>query len=493
MSDRSQTQGKSVRKALKLSLAQKFIAFVFSFGSVVIVSRLLTPAEIGVFSVAAGFVALIHMLRDFGVSEFVVQEPVLDESMIRTVFTMNLIIAWSLGGIIVLASGAIGSFYAEVGVAHVLRVLGFMFFLLPFGTTSMALMNRDMEFGKLVKVRIGESVIRSSTTVALAYAGFSYMSMAWSAVMGIVVMIAGCTLWGWKYRVTGLSLVHWRRVLHFGSNRTVSDIANQLGDQSANLVIAKMLGMTATGLYSRGYGVINMYRTNVLGAIGSVAFPAFAREQRENEGGPRLFLKALVYTTGISWPFFACGVILAYPIINIMFGDQWNAAVPLMRWLCAAALVGTLIYQCNRFLVAMGRVGTVTRVEVQYQSARIAISIAAAFYSVAAVAASQILVYVIATVLYYRQLQVYPALVVGKCAKALVPSAVVTLITSIVPLGVVLWPELMRRHMLSAFALAFVGGGAGWVFGLVATRHPLLDEIKRALISVSARYRLMRG
>ncbi|MEO5811278.1 MAG: lipopolysaccharide biosynthesis protein [Rhodanobacter sp.] len=493
MPNKNQKQGSSVRKALSLSFIQQFVAFVFSFGSVTIISRLLTPSEVGVFSIAAGFVALIHMLRDFGVSEFVVQAPVLDESLVRTVFTMNLVIAWCLAGVIVAASGAIGTFYADIGVTRVLRVLGLVFFLLPFGTTAMALLKREMEFGKIAKIRIGESIARSCSAVALAYAGFSYMSMAWSAVVGILVLIVGCTAWGWRYRVKGVSLSQWKRVLHFGSNRTVSDIASQLGDQSASLVIGKMLGMTDTGLFSRGYGVVNMYRTNVLGAIGAVAFPAFAREHREHDAAPALFLKALVYTAAISWPFFACGIILAYPTINILFGDQWNAAVPLMRWLCGAAMIGTLMFQCNRFLVALGRVRTVTRVELQYQSLRVGITIGAAFYGVAAVAASQILVYIIATVLYYRKLRVYEDLAVHKCVRALAPSLVVTLGACVVPAVVVLWPGFVARHMLSAFAIALIGGGAGWLLGLAIARHPLLDELKRVFSRVSARFQPMRG
>ncbi|HEU0196476.1 MAG TPA: oligosaccharide flippase family protein, partial [Nevskiaceae bacterium] len=89
--------GTGIRKALSLSFIQTFVSLVFSFGSVIIVSHILTPSEIGVFSVAAGMVALIHMLRDFGVSEYLVQEQELNESSIRTVFTINLAIAWVLG------------------------------------------------------------------------------------------------------------------------------------------------------------------------------------------------------------------------------------------------------------------------------------------------------------------------------------------------------------------------------------------------------------
>lgn len=469
----------SVRRALSVTLGQRGITLIFSFGSTIILSRLLTPAEVGVYSVAAGLLALVQMLRDFGVSEYLVQKQTLDRGVIGTVFTMNLAIAWCLGATVLLTSGPIGAFYGNPGLTRVLAVMSLVFFLLPFGTTTQALLSRNMEFGKLARIHLAGSVTRSCVKVGLAFMGFSYMSLAWGSVAGILITIAGFSIWGWQYRVRALSLTYWRQVLHFGSSRTVADVASQLGGQSANIVIGKMLGMTDAGLYSRGYGFVSMFRTNILGAIGTVAFPAFAREHRENATAPELYRKALVYITGISWPFFACGAILAYPIITILFGRQWEAAVPLMRWLCVAALIGTLMYQANRFLVALGRVHTVTKVELQYQIARVVITIAAAFHSAEAVAAAQVLVMALATALYYRQMRCYPVLTFGNCAKALVPSGVVTITTSVVPAIVVLWPGFVHQYTVGAFALAFIGGGIGWMLGLALSHHPLLEELRQ--------------
>lgn len=491
--DKGNKPQKSIRRALSLSFAQTLVSMVVSFGAIIIVSHLLTPAEIGVFSVAAGLVALIQMLRDFGVSEFLVQEKELDEQKIRTVFTINLIIAWSLGVALFAFSGVIGNFYGNAGVSEVLKVLSIVLILLPFGAVTQTLLRRDLEFGKLVRIKLGESLTRGCTTVALAYAGFTYMSMAWSSLAGSLVMVAGCAVWGAQYRVNGLGLKHWRRVLHFGSNRTISDIAYQIGEQSANLVIGRVLGMADTGLYSRGYGVVNMFRSNVITAIGSVAFPAFAREHRETGRAPELFLKSLVYLTGISWPFFAAGVLLAFPLVRILFGDQWDAAVPLMRWLCGAAIIGTLTYQCNQFLVALGRVRTVTLVEVQYQLVRIAITVAAAFYSVEAVAAVQIVVYAIAALLYYRKMRQYAMLSVRNCARTLVPSASITLATCIVPAVVVAWPGLVQHHMLPALCVAVVGGCIGWLACLRIVRHPLLGELQRAAARFPGLRRIIYG
>jgi O-antigen/teichoic acid export membrane protein len=485
---------RGVRKALSLSFIQTFISLVFSIASVTIVSRLLTPAQIGVFSVAVGLVALVHMLRDFGVSEFVIQENIIDEDMIRTAFTVNLVIAWCLAVILFVCSGAIGRFFDDPGVARVTKVLSLIFVVFPFGTVTQALMKRDLEFGKLLKVRMGETVTRSSLTVGLAYAGFTYMSMAWASLAAICVTVIGCTIWGWEYRVRGLSLAKWKRVLKFGMNRTISDIVVQIGTQSPNIIVGKMLGMGDAGFYSRGYGIVNIFRTNVIGAVGAVAFPAYARDHRETNTAPELFLRSLVYLTGISWPFFAFAAIMAYPIIHVMFGNQWDTAVPLMRWLCGAAVVGTLVYQCNGLFTAVGRYREVTSVEIQFQLSRVALVIMAVFYGLQAVAASQVLVYVIAVVLYYRKLVKYDALKISKIITALLPSGVITVTSCVVPAAVfVLWPGSVSRHVVPALVVAAAGAGAGWLLGVVLTRHPLLFEIKHVLSSFNSRLRSLPG
>lgn len=480
--------GTSVRKALWQRLTQTGITFGFTVATVTIVSRLLTPAEVGVFSVAAAFVALVHMLRDFGVSEFVVQEKVLSDDLVRSAFTFNLIIAWVLAAALFGSSSLIGDFYGDQGVARVTRVISLVFVLMPFGTTTMACMKREMRFGAIMIIQTTETLVRGSATIALAYFGFSYMSMAWASVAGMVVVVTGCAVFGGQYRVRGLGFTDWKRVLHFGSNRTISDIAAQLGMQSANIVVGRMLGMAAAGFYSRGYGLVNMFRTNVIGAIGVVAFPAYAREHRDSNTAPQLYRKSLVYLTGISWPFFAFSTLMAYPIIRIAFGSQWMAAVPLMRWLCGAAILGTLIYQCNDLLTAIGRYREVTRIEVQYQLVRVALAVAAAFYSVEAVAASQVLVYAVAIVLYYHKLGGYEVLRARSLLAGLMPSAMLTVATSIVPAAVlVLWPGSSAAHYLPAFLVAAAGAAATWLAGVFLLRHPISLEFANAAATLRAR------
>ena len=471
----------SLRKALSLSFAQTYTSLAFNFVTIIIVSRLLTPAQIGVFSISVALVELVHMLRDFGVSEYLVQENDLDEAKIRTAFTLNLIIAWILAAILFFASNWIGRFYGNSGVGQVVRVLSVVFILLPLGTTAMALLRRDMEFGAIYKIRFGEIVVRCGLTIGLAFAGFSYMSMAWASLAAMVVLVVGCAIWGWKYRVRGLGLSQWRLIVPFSLNRTTADIVIRLGIQSPNIVIGKILGMADAGFYSRGYGIVNLFQEKVVNAVNAVAFPALAQEHRERDTAPELFIRSLVHLTGISWPFFGFAVLMASPLIRLLFGNQWDAAVPVMRWLCGAAIIGTLIYQCNDFFTAVGRVGVVTSVEIQYQLIRVGLVIVTAFYSIEAVAASQIIIYAIAITLYYRKLTLYKSLTAIKLVKALVPSALVMVTTCIVPSIIFIWPKFISAHYILALIIAGVGAGLGWLLGLKLAGHPIMNEIRRSI------------
>jgi len=482
-----------LRKAIIWSFAQRYTGLVLSFPSLMILSRILTPAQIGVFSVSAALVALVHMLRDFGVSEYLVQEKNLDEAKIRTAFTLNLIIAWVLAVMLFLSSNMIANFYDNPGVGQVVRVLSGNFILLPFGTTAMACLRRDLAFGTLYKIRLGESVVRTGGTLGLAFAGFGYMSMAWGSLGAIAALIIGCTVWAHKYRARGLGLSQWRRIIRFSVTRTISDIVSRLGMQSADIIVGKTLGMAAVGFYSRGYGVVNIFRDNVVSAINLVALPAFAHEHRERGAAPELFIRSLVYQTGISWPFFGFAILTAAPLIQFFFGSQWGAAVPVMRWLCAAAILGSLIFQCDEFFTAIGRVGVVTSVEIQYQLVRVGIVIVAAFYSIEAVAASQIIVYAIAVTLYYRKLTRYESLTVTKLVSALLPSAVVAVTTCLVPALIILSPGFISTHYILAPIIASAGAGLGWLLGAMLVKHPLLDEIKHVILSLRRRFHGFQG
>ena len=117
----------SVRKSLALSFASKYSDLVITTVTVLVLARLLTPEEIGIYSVGAAVVAMAHVVRDFGVGNYLIQEKELTQDRIRTAFAVTLIIGWTMAAVLFAASGPVSRLYAEPGLAHVMKVLSLTF------------------------------------------------------------------------------------------------------------------------------------------------------------------------------------------------------------------------------------------------------------------------------------------------------------------------------------------------------------------------------
>ena len=90
---------KSVRLALLSSLAGNYISVALQLLSTVIIARLLTPTEIGIYAVAAVLAQLAAQFRDFGMAEYLIQEKDLTNEKIRAAFGVNIIISWTMSAI----------------------------------------------------------------------------------------------------------------------------------------------------------------------------------------------------------------------------------------------------------------------------------------------------------------------------------------------------------------------------------------------------------
>ena len=111
-----------VRRSFLLSLADNYLAIVLQLASTVIIARLLTPAEVGVFAIATVFSALASSFRDFGMAEYLIQARDLNHEKIRAALTMNIMVSWAMAATLFLAAPAAAAFYreqGEIGRAHV--------------------------------------------------------------------------------------------------------------------------------------------------------------------------------------------------------------------------------------------------------------------------------------------------------------------------------------------------------------------------------------
>lgn len=346
----------SVRGALLWSFGERYASLIITVASTMILARILTPAQIGVFSLCAAVVAVAGILRDFGISEYLIQEKQLTQDKMRAAFTLALIIAWTIAIIVFSSRNIIADYYAEEGVSEVLTVLSLNFVILPFASPAFALLNREMAFRKIFAAQISSNAIHAATSITLAVLGYSYMSLAWASVASTLMqtVLLGFLRPRESFLMPGLKDA--KTVLAYGSMFVTSRIVETFTRNAHEFVIAKQFGFISVGLFSRAFGLIDLFYTNFTSAMLRVTTPLFANDLRNGNDLSLRYASSTSILTVFAWPFLGYLALMSSEIILVLFGPQWGEAAPVVSILALSMFPNYLVTLGPSLLSATGHV-----------------------------------------------------------------------------------------------------------------------------------------
>lgn len=345
----------STRTSLALSFAEKYVSLFIQLGTVIVLARLLSPLETGMYSVAAGMVNIAQAIRDFGAGSYVVQEKELTRARLASALWVSV----SLGaGLCLLFAGSaplIAAAFSEPRLAGIITVMSLNFVTVGFASIGAARLRREMNFRALSLIGIASVAVHSTASIVLAALGFGAMGMAWASVLGVGSGLAG-NLIVHRDLILAPTLREWRRVCGFGVLVMTSTIFGEIGARAPDVVIGRVLGIETAGFFSRGNGLITLFEQAFLGAVMPVAGASLARSHRDGERLDSPFLTMLSLLVVTAWPVLAVIAVLAQPIITVMFGPVWLPSVVVATPLCVAGaflVVGRVV---AALLVGIGAV-----------------------------------------------------------------------------------------------------------------------------------------
>src|SRR5512143_3333286 len=106
----------SARRSLVFSFLDRYASLGLNVISAMIIARLLTPTEIGVFAVTMAMIGLVSTVRDLGAGQYMVQERELTVERIRAVWAVQLGIGGLLALLVALAALPAGHFYGDARI-----------------------------------------------------------------------------------------------------------------------------------------------------------------------------------------------------------------------------------------------------------------------------------------------------------------------------------------------------------------------------------------
>jgi O-antigen/teichoic acid export membrane protein len=323
----------------------------------VVLARLLTPAEFGVVGAALVIVGFSQIFSELGVGPAIVQRAKLSQTHMRVGFTLSLILSCLTGIVIMLSAPLFVAFFRMPELKSVVQVLALIFPITGPSIVAEALLQREMQFKQLTIIRlVSYTVGYGAVGIVLAAIGWGVWALVFAQLGQALINSAIFLLL--KREVIGLTLQkkELKQLLNFGTGLSLAKIANYAARQIDNLVVGRWLGAEALGIYGRAYQFM-MTPTNLFGSImNQVLFPAMASVQDEKERLARAYTRALAVIAMFTLPLSGIFIVLAPEIVMVLLGTQWEAVVLPFQILAAVLLFRTSYKISDSLVRALGAV-----------------------------------------------------------------------------------------------------------------------------------------
>lgn len=478
----------SVRRSLVWMLLSQGGLFVLQFGGSVAMARLLTPYEMGIFAVAYAIVGILSTIRALGLSSFIIREPDLKPDIVATSFTINAILAVTTAAGIAALSGIGGSWLGDPGVSRVLLLLAFSPLLNILELVPIACLERNGAFHVLGPLNLGRVATSTTVTIALAVLGFSYMSIAWGSLASTLLGVIWANIAGRRFISLRFGLRQWRRVARFGVQILMIGALGNVASRLSDLLIGRVIGLSALGLYSRASGLNGLLLDNIHSVVARIVFVDFSERVRRGLPLRESYLKIVAMVTGLLWPAFAGLAILAGPVIRTIYGPVWISAAPLLSLLSIAALIGTSLTMTGEIFVVSGETDRFFHNELKRAGIGLSLFALGCMAGQIWAAASRIADSVVAVFIYKSETRRMTETRAADYAPIYRQSAALTAAATAPTMVLMIVNHWSYDTPLGQVFAAVGLGMAAWVLGLWLLHHPLWAEAESAGRNLFGRY-----
>jgi len=356
------------------------------FVVMIVLARLLTPADFGLIAMLLVFTTFAALLVDAGFGTALVQRQQTTDDDETTVFLTSLCMAVVLAAILWMAAPAIAAFYSQPTLTPLTRLLLFVLPLSALAAVPDALLTQRLDFRARANAEIIASLCSGVLAVALAWQGFGVWSLAWQAIAAIGMR--ALLLWlfsGWRPRGR-FDTSSFRGLFRFGGYMLMANLLNTFSIRLQSLLIGRMFDSRALGYYTLAQNTEQapaQFMSGVLNRVGLPVLSTVADQPAKLIGALRLSLRVAIFV------FVPCMVgiaVVAHSLIIVLYGSRWTPAAPLLSVLAIAGMFWPLHVLNLAAIGALGRSDLVFKLEIVKRVVSIPLIVVGSFYGVLAVA-----------------------------------------------------------------------------------------------------------
>lgn len=319
----------------------------------VIVPRLLGPSAIGLFALAMASVTAATSLKEFGISEKLVQDAEGDSPAVyRVAWSLEMALASIVFCIAIASAPLLAWAYNRPQLIPLLSVLSLTVFTTVLLDLPSAIYLRRLQYARYNVVGFSTTFANAAVTIPLAFAGAGVWSLVAGSVASMLVaaVVLGLLVkmpirFGWDRAVA-------RRFIGYGWPLWVGGLLGIASTWGGTLTISAALGIAALGYFSLAQ-TLALRAFRIDGVLAQTLFPALCRIQAVDVER-RAFIITNRLTVFWAGPLGFGVAALAPLLVPRVFGPSWRPATFLFQMQGLAVTLGSIGFSWDVFFRSHG-------------------------------------------------------------------------------------------------------------------------------------------
>lgn len=355
MTASGRTLDQSLARGIAWTGAVKWLTSLVTWAITLIIARILTPGDYGLFGMAMVFIGLAQLISDVGLAAAIIQAPRLSEPLAARLGGVAIMISTGIAALSMGSAGLISVFFGEPAVQWIITALSFTFVLRGLQVLPRALLTRELRFAQIAWIDGAEALVTSVSTVTYALLGFSYWSLVGGVLTGVTTNTVLCLVFRRHRTRFPRQVRELDGTLRFGAQVFGGQLAWYAYSTADMVVVGRMLGTVALGAYTFAWVLASIAVERIASLMGRVTPAIFAAVQHDKAALRRYVYMLTEGLALITMPICIGLALVADLVVTVGLGENWVAAIAPMRLLALYAAVRCLSVILPQLLVYTGR------------------------------------------------------------------------------------------------------------------------------------------
>lgn len=376
--------------AVSWSAMDALVRYGLNFVFLIILARILAPADFGLVAILGLFIAVAGVLSDSGFSQAIIQRQQTTPTDESTIFFFTLMMGLLVALILCALSTWIAAFYGQPLLEKMTYWMALNLFLNTFGTIHTTLLTKELDFKTITKVGVVATIVSGCVAVLMAFRGWGVWSLVGqvlaSTITGVIML---WLLHPWRPQWL-FSFASLRSLFKFGGFLLWTGLLYTLYSNLYALLIGKLHSVQEVGYYSQAQRLQQLPVNVMTNVVGRIAFPVFAEAADDKARLSRGLRKGMTSVMSINIPFMLGLMVLTEPLTLTLFGEKWLPSVPVMQVLAVVGLLWPLNVLNINVLKAQGHSALIARIQLVKLTIAISLLLLTSPYGILAIAYGQV-------------------------------------------------------------------------------------------------------